>query len=115
MNKTQRRPRDQRGYRDRPDRVLLVLDHHQARELLALLEDDEGDADEDLLDQVIAVLDTAEVHPRPQERRRLDDKRAISVRVSPVEKEYLIAFVLDDRDPGVRLDDLTRRLRVALS
>lgn len=53
-----------------PDRRAYAFEHEVAEELVALLRDDEGDADEDLLDDAREALERP-LQPRDAERHQL--------------------------------------------
>ena len=80
-NRTGERGRNGRDKRGETYRVVFEIG--EARELRALLQDDEGDADEDFLDAVIAAL-----APGANRNRTVEDSATvITIRLSLPEKD----------------------------
>lgn len=77
------------------DRLAYAFEMDAAEELLALLRDDEGDADEDVLDEVRAALDEP-LEPRHAERHQL------LLWLAPAEWEAVVA-TLEERPADAHL------------
>lgn len=78
----------------RPDK--LLLDVPAAEELVALVRDEPGTADEDLLDDVLAALDEAEPRLMTDEQRRAAEGEAVAIEVTQPVAEAVTRLITDD-------------------
>ena len=112
-NNTKRRPRrKQRGRKGRDDVTKVVLDLPVAQEVIELIEDRPGEADEDALDEALAALEEAEarVPAADQERAARGDVVAIEMTLDAV--DAVSKLIVDDQETKPRvLKRVARRLR----
>jgi hypothetical protein len=85
------------------DQRVVLLERDAAEELLDLVDDRPGDADEDLLDQVVEAIEAAG-HGLPGEAQQAVARgEAVAVGLDPTEAQTVRTLILENQesDPGV--------------
>lgn len=77
---------------------VVLLDRQVASELLDLVLDKPGKADEDLLDGALHALEGANGSLDAQEQQRIAEGRAVAVELEDVDVEALDVLIREDRE-----------------
>lgn len=102
-----------------PEPASLVLDVEVAEELVALVRDEPGDADEELLDEVLDSIEAAAPHVPGPDQRRAATGRAVVIEIRDAGASALRTLIRQDkavdqerlRRIGERLTGKLRRAR----
>lgn len=95
---------------------IVLLDRQVASELLDLVLDKPGKADEDLLDDALDALKQSDGSLDGQAQQRIAKGRAVAMELEDVDAEALDALIREDREAHPkRLRSVARTLKSKLS